>query len=143
MDCPFVFPAHSQHMSRLTQTFSAQALSVSGLIILAFALGCGTTTHDPKATFGSSFNPPGLTTLEPNTVPVNSPPFTLIVNGKNFDLDAVVFWNRMPQSTRFVSTTQLQVAITTDDLTQFGLAHIYVQTAGLTSNTVDFDVAAQ
>lgn len=143
MDCPVVFPARSQRISRLAQISSVRTLSASGLIILAFTLGCGTTTQDPKVTFGTSFNPPGLTTLEPSTVPVNSPPFTLIVNGKNFGLDAVVFWNSLPQSTRFVSSTQLQVVITADDLTQFGLAHVYVQTAGLTSNTVDFDVSAQ
>ena len=85
--------------------FRLRTLRYGGLIILAGTLGCGTATHDQKATFGTSFNPPGLTTLEPNTVPVNSPPFTLTVNGKNFGLDAVVFWNNAPQGTRFVSAT--------------------------------------
>ena len=115
----------------------------SFLVVLAFTLACGTAMHDPKVTFGTSFNPPGLTTLEPTAAPVNSSPFTLIVTGKNFGLDAVVFWNNTPQSTRFVSDAQLQVAITVEDLTQFGLAQVYVQTAGLTSNTVNFDVTAQ
>lgn len=61
----------------------------------------------------------------------------------NFGPDAVVFWNEVPQSTRFLSSQQLQVAVTEADLMQFGLAHIFVRTGGLNSNTVDFDVTAQ
>jgi hypothetical protein len=123
--------------------------SASLLLLLALmpvgvlTLGCGTPVHDPKVTFTTNFSPPALTTLVPSTVPVNSVPFVMTVNGNNFGRDAIVFWNSAPQMTRFVSPTELQVAITADDLTEFGLAHIYVQTAGLTSNTVDFDVTAQ
>jgi IPT/TIG domain len=117
--------------------------SASLLLAVVFTLGCGTPGRDPKVTFTTNFSPPALTTLEPNTVPVNSTPFVLTVNGNNFGRDALVFWNNVPQSTRFVSPTQLLVAITADDLTQFGFAQVFVQTAGLTSNTVDFNVSAQ
>ncbi len=110
------------------------------VLAVVFPLGCG--TRDPKILFGTSFNPPALTTLEPATVPVNSTPFVLTVNGKNFGADAVVFWNNVPNMARFMSSTQLQVSITADDLTTFGLVKVYVQTAGMTSNTVDFDVTA-
>ena len=44
---------------------------------LALSLGCGTTTHDLKATFGTSFTPPALHAIDPNTVPVNSTPFVM------------------------------------------------------------------
>ena len=110
-------------------------------LVVVLSLGCG--TRDPKTMFGSSFNPPALTALTPGTVPVNSTPFVLTVNGNNFGRDAVVFWNNVPHLARFLSSTQLQVQITADDLTIFGLVPVYVQTAGLTSNTVDFDVTAQ
>ena len=109
------------------------------MFALALTLGCRTAMHDPKVTFATSFTPPALTRLEPNTVSVNSSPFILLACGKNFGLDSIVFWNHEPQSTRFVDSTQLQVSITIHDLTQFGLAQVYVQTAGMTSNTVDFD----
>src|SRR5215469_12950398 len=108
--------------------------------VLLLTLGCGTPMHDPKVTFGTNFTPPALTALAPNTAPVNSTPFVMSVDGNNFGRDAVVFWNNVPQSTRFMSPTQLQVEITADDLMQFGMAHVYVQTAGRTSNTVDFNV---
>lgn len=112
-------------------------------LAILLTVGCGTSSHDPQTTFGTGLNPPALMELTPTSVPVNSVPFTLIVNGAHFGPDAVVFWNDVPQSTRFLSSQQLQVAVTEDDLMQFGLAHIFVRTGGLNSNTVDFDVTAQ
>ena len=112
-------------------------------LAILLSVGCGTGLRDPHTMFGNSFTPPALMQLSPGSVPVNSVPFTLIVNGANFGHDAVVFWNDVPQSTRFVSSQQLQVAITEADLMQFGLAHIFVRTGGLNSNTMDFDVTAQ
>jgi hypothetical protein len=117
--------------------------SASLLLIVALTAGCGASGHDSKATFGNSFNPPALTTLDPNTVPVNSTPFVMTLNGANFGADAIVFWNRVPHTARVLSRTQLQVSITNDDLTTFGLVPVYVQTAGMTSNTVTFSVTAQ
>lgn len=113
------------------------------LAVIVFTLGCGTAGHDPKATFTTNFSPPALTTLVPSTVPVNSSPFTMTVTGNNFGADAIVFWNGTPQRTIFVSATQLQVLVTVQDLTTFGFVQVFVQTAGLTSNTVDFNVSAQ
>ena len=114
--------------------------SASLLLLVVLSVGCG--TRQRNVMFGTSFNPPALTALQPGTVPVNSTPFVLTVNGNNFGRDALVFWNNVPHMARFVNATQLQVAITADDLTTFGLVPVYVQTAGMTSNTVDFDVTA-
>ena len=83
---------------------------------LVLSLGCGTTTHGPKDTFGTSFTPPALNAMDPNTVPVNSTPFVMTLNGHNFGPDAIVFWNSVPHMARFLSPTQLQVSITADDL---------------------------
>lgn len=113
------------------------------LFAILLAAGCGNGTHAPSTTFGTNFSPPALMELSPGTVPVNSVPFTLTVNGANFGTDAVVFWNDVPQSTRFVNSKQLLVAVTEADLMQFGLAHVFVRTGGLNSNTLDFNVSAQ
>ena len=67
----------------------------------------------------------------------------MTVMGANFGADAVVFWNDIPQRTRFISSTQLQVVLTDADLMQFGLAHVFVRTGGQNSNTINFDVTAQ
>jgi hypothetical protein len=117
------------------------AFCVVGFAVV-LSVGCGTATHDLKATFGTSVTPPALKALDPNTVPVNSTPFVMTLNGHNFNRDSVVFWNNVPHTARFVSPTELQVSITADDLTIFGQVQVYVQTSGMTSNTVDFDVTA-
>ncbi|HMK23148.1 MAG TPA: IPT/TIG domain-containing protein [Terriglobales bacterium] len=114
--------------------------SASLFLLVVLSVGCG--VRDPKISYGTSFNPPALTALAPGTVPVNSTPFVLTVDGNNFGTDAIVFWNKVPHTARFMSSTQLQVQITADDLTTFGLVPVYVQTAGMTSNTVDFNVSA-
>jgi hypothetical protein len=130
---------------RSTSLFARRPM-VCAFCVVGFALvlsmGCGTTTHDLKATFGTSFTPSALNAIDPNTVPVNSTPFVMTLNGHNFGRDAIVFWNNVPHMARFVSSTELQVSVTADDLTIFGLVQVYVQTAGMTSNTVDFDVTA-
>ena len=108
-----------------------------------FTFACGTPGVDPKVKFTTNFSPPALTTLVPSTVPVNSSPFVMTVNGNNFGRDAIVFWNDVPQRTVFVSATQLQAFVTAEDLTTFGLIQVFVQTAGLTSNTTTFNVTAQ
>jgi len=122
---------------------SSTCLRVAVVFTFAFTLACGTPGVNPNVSFGSHFSPPALTMLQPNTVPVNSTPFVMTVNGQNFGADAIVFWNNLPQRTMFVSATELQVSITADDLTTFGLIQVHVQTAGQTSNTVTFDVTAQ
>jgi len=112
------------------------------LLLVVLNVGCGSSMRDPKVAFGTSFTPPALMSLTPNTVPVNSTPFVMMVNGNNFGRDAIVFWNNVPHMARFLSPTQLQISVTADDLTIFGLVQVYVQTAGMTSNTVDFNVTA-
>ena len=129
---------------RSTSPFARPTVCIFCIVGLALVLsvGCGTSTHDPKGAFGTSFTPPALNALDPNTVPVNSTPFVLTLNGHNFGGDAIVFWNNVPHMARFVSSTELQVSITADDLTTFGQIQVYVRTAGMTSNTVDFNVTA-
>jgi len=130
---------------RSTSLFARRPMVCAFCVVgfaLVLSLGCGTTTHDLKATFGTSFTPPALNAIDPNTVPVNSTPFVMTLNGHNFGRDAIVFWNNVPHTARFVSSTELQVSVTADDLTIFGLVQVYVQTAGMTSNTVDFEVTA-
>ncbi|HYL14975.1 MAG TPA: IPT/TIG domain-containing protein [Terriglobales bacterium] len=109
------------------------------------AIGCGTGpgNHDPGLLKGSAFSPPTISTLTPNSVPVNSVPFTITVNGSNFLTDAIVLWNGTPLSTRFISSNQLLASLVQTDITTVGLIPVFVRTGGLNSNTVDFNVTAQ
>jgi hypothetical protein len=116
-----------------------------GLLLVSLLLiGCGTpgsSHNDPLRVFIST--PPSITTLTPGSVPVNSVPFTMTINGSNFLTDAVVFWQGTPQSTLYISSSQLMVKVTDADLMFMGMVPVYVRTGGQNSNTVDFDVAAQ
>jgi hypothetical protein len=115
-------------------------------VILAglFAFGCGTGSgNDPHGIKTSTVSPPAITELVPNSVPVNSVPFALTVNGTNFLTDAIVVWNGTPLSTTVVSSNQLVVVLDATNLMNVGLIRVFVRTGGLNSNTVDFDVTAQ
>lgn len=116
-----------------------------GLLLASLlTIGCGTGAgnHNPHSIV-SIFAPPSITTLTPNSVPVNSVPFRMTINGSNFGTDAVVFWNGTPQFTIFVTSKQLMAAVTDTDLLFAGLIPIFVRTGGQNSNTVTFDVAVQ
>jgi hypothetical protein len=114
------------------------------LLASLLTLGCGNPAggHDPHSIVSIS-SPPSITELTPDSVPVNSVPFTVTVNGTNFGGDAVVFWNGNPVSTRFVTPMQLLAVLTQTDLDFAGLIPVYVRTTGLNSNTVDFNVTIQ
>jgi hypothetical protein len=81
--------------------------------------------------------------LTPNSVPVNSVPFAMTITGTNFGADALVFWNGVAQHTISVTSTEITVAVTETDLMFAGAVPIYVRTAGMNSNTLDFQVAIQ
>jgi hypothetical protein len=112
--------------------------------VLFISLGCGTPSHNPTAGNGTfkvdSFSPPSITTLTPNTAPVNSVPFTIEVDGANFTTDALVFWNGKPIFTRFVNSQQLFADLKSTDLMFSGMIEVYVRASALNSNTVEFDL---
>jgi hypothetical protein len=118
------------------------------LLLLAslIMIGCGSPVSnkgsDPRAV-SVVLVPPSISELSPASVPVNSVPFAMTVNGSNFGTDATVFWHGVPQHTVFITPSQLMVSVTSDDLQFTGLVPVYVLTAGQTSNTLDFNVTPQ
>ena len=114
------------------------------VLFILITLGCGNPSHNPNATPGTfkvfSSSPPSVTSLLPNSAPVNSVPFTMEVNGTNFDADAVVFWNGTPLFTTFVNSQQLLADLTSTKLMLAGMVQVYVRTDGLNSNTAEFDL---
>jgi IPT/TIG domain len=117
---------------------------ISLLLAASFALGCGSGSMDsgqrPVSVLSAA---PSITELTPASVPVNSVPFIITVNGTNFGLDAVVFWNGTALRTTFVTSNQLLAALTDKDLMFAGMIPVYVRTAALNSNTVTFDVTIE
>src|ERR1700761_4591766 len=105
------------------------------VLFILFSLGCGNPSHNPNATQGifkvSSSSSPFIARLLPNSAPVNSVPFTIEVDGANFDTAAVVFWNGTALFTRFVNSQQLLADLTSTDLMLAGTVHVYVRAGGL------------
>src|SRR5580700_2467324 len=117
---------------------------VSLVLASLLTIGCGNGVKSSGDPFKAVvFSPPAITTLTPNSVPVNSVPFSMTINGSNFGTDATVFWQGTAQSTLFITQNQLLVRVTATDLMFTGAVPVYVRTSGQNSNTVDFEVTAQ
>lgn len=107
-------------------------------------VGCGAPISNPEPRPVSVISiSPSITSLFPTSTPVNSVPFTMTVNGSNFDTAAVVFWNGEAQQTTFVTPNQLMVFLTDMELQFAGMVPVYVRSSGLNSNTVEFNVLPQ
>jgi hypothetical protein len=116
------------------------------LLACLLLIGCGTTSGNKGSDpiLASQFPiTPSITELLPASVVVDSVPFMLTVNGTEFGTDALVFWQGVPQSTFYVTSQQLVVRLTPQDLQFAGLIPVYVRTQGVNSNTVTFDVTIQ
>jgi hypothetical protein len=78
----------------------------------------GGTSGDLSFTINAAPVPatPAITSLSPNTLPVNGLGFTLVVNGSNFAPTSVVKWGASAKATTYLSATQLQASIPESDL---------------------------
>ena len=120
------------------------SLSASVPLLFLISVGCGNPSHNPNLANGPlrgvTSSPPSITNLLPNSAPVNAVPFTMEVDGTNFDTNAQVVWNGTPLFTTFVNSQQLFADLTSTNLMLAGTIQVYVRTDGLNSNTVEFDL---
>jgi len=71
-------------------------------------------------------NAPTISQLNPSSAVAGGGAFTMNVTGTNFVSASTVQWNGSPRSTTFMSSTQLQAAIMTSDISSPGAASITV-----------------
>src|SRR5205823_2427417 len=69
---------------------------------------------------------PTLSSISPSSVAAGGAGFTLIATGTNFITSSIVQWNGTARSTTFVSSTQLQAAISAGDVATVGTASVTV-----------------
>lgn len=95
---------------------------------------------------GSANNPvPAITTIAPTSAIAGSGALTLTVNGSDFINGSIVRWNGANRTTTFVSSNQLQAAITAADTTTAGTATVTVFSptpGGGTSGSATFSVTS-
>jgi hypothetical protein len=98
------------------------------LVIFMSALlltGCGAVGSSPTTT--PEANPvPTVSSVSPSTIIAGAMASTLTINGGGFIQSSTVQWNQSNRTTTFVSSTQLQVALTVADLALGETAQIVI-----------------
>src|SRR5215813_6947567 len=88
------------------------ALSLMAIILVGGCAGGGGSSTQPPPT-----NPtPAITAISPSTLQAGVSGATVTISGSGFIVASVAQWNQNTRPTTFVSSTQLQVALTTADL---------------------------
>jgi hypothetical protein len=90
----------------------------------------------------SIFNVLDLTSLNPSSALVNSPPFTLTVNGHGFDTLSTVYFNDTAKTTTYISDSVLTAEISTSDISVVGNYPVWVTDQWGTSDTLIFTVVS-
>ena len=80
----------------------------------------------PAPTPAPAANAPVITALNPASAIAGGAPFTLTVTGSGFDPAAQVQFNGSSRTTTFISSTQLQAAITSGDIASIGASSVTV-----------------
>ncbi|HEY2232835.1 MAG TPA: IPT/TIG domain-containing protein, partial [Candidatus Angelobacter sp.] len=80
----------------------------------------------PAPTPTPAVNAPVITALNPASASAGGAPFTLTVTGSGFDPAAQVQFNGSSRTTTFISSTQLQAAITSGDIASIGASRVTV-----------------
>jgi hypothetical protein len=88
----------------------------------------------------SIFNVLYLTSINPSSVVVNSPPFTLTVNGHGFDTLSTIYFNESAKTTTYVSDSVLTAEISTSDISTVGDYPVWAIDQWATSDTITFSV---
>lgn len=90
---------------------------------LAFALACG---YGSKNYSSGTSNMPAIAQLNPSSTTHGDAAFTLTVNGSNFASKAIVNWNQTAQTTTYVTTGQLTIAVPAAAIASAGSVQISV-----------------
>ena len=131
-----------------TRTWTVTAPSTAGTYEFRLFLNNGYTrvATSPVLTVDPSLNPaPIASALSPSQAAVGGTAFTLAVTGSKFISSSIVRWNGANRPTTFVSVTQLQASIGSEDIAALGTAQVTVFTpapAGGTSAPLTFTVSS-
>ncbi len=104
-----------------------------GLVLLATGCGYG---HNYMNGNGN----PRITQLTPSSTTAGGAAFTLTITGTGFGADSVVYWDTMPLTTAYASTTQVSAAVPATDIANMGSVQVYVHSGGANSNAETFTI---
>ena len=124
--------------TQLTAQVTASLIATAGTAAVT-VLQNAATSNSVNFTIAAG---PVITSLSPSTATAGAAAFTLTVNGTGFVSGAVVQWNSTALSTTFVSATQLTAQVTATLIAAAGTAAVTVLENAVTSNSVNFTIAA-
>jgi hypothetical protein len=107
-------------------TNNGQVFLVGGNFVSPVSAATPPATPLPDPPPAPAANAPAITLLTPSSALAGANAFTLQVNGTNFDPSATVQFNGSPRTTTFISSTQLQAAITQADVASTGTSIVTV-----------------
>lgn len=99
------------------------------LTMFAMSAGCG---YSKKTTPPAAGSMPAIAQLSPSSANHGGAGFNMIVNGSNFNSNAVINWNGTAQtsSTTFVTANQLTLAVPASMITSAGTVQVTVTNPG-------------
>ena len=136
-------PATFVSATQLSTVIQAADVATAGTVDISVARSDGTMQSAPAELTVTNLGAPSITSFTPATASTTDTPFTLVITGTNFDGGAVVTFDNNPRSSQFVSSTTINVPITSGDLaTQHTFSVIVTNPGGAASQPVDFAVVS-
>ncbi|MFZ0645485.1 MAG: IPT/TIG domain-containing protein, partial [Candidatus Acidiferrales bacterium] len=120
------------------------ATLAGSIVSLVFLSACAGTTGGSTGGNPSPNPAPTVTSLSPTSATAGAASLTLTVNGTNFISSSTVLWNGSARSTTFVSSVELQAAISASDVASAGTAPVTVSSpapGGGTSSSLAFTIS--
>jgi IPT/TIG domain len=102
-----------------------------------FGASCGSSYNSMASTAAGA---PTISELSPNDTNAGGAAFVLTVNGSNFSASSVVYFSGTPETTTYVSASQVMGSIPAAAIANSGMMAVYVRTGTLNSATVNFPV---
>ena len=123
---------------QLTASVTVGLIAASGTANITVVNPGGAASN--TLTFTINAPTPVITGLSPSAATAGGPQFTLTVNGSGFLPGSLVLWNGLPQTTSYVSGSQLTASIPAGLIAVQGTAKITASGPGVTSNTLTFTI---
>jgi hypothetical protein len=122
--------------NQLTAAVPANLITSTGTASITVTTSVGTTSATSLAIQQAGV--PTISTLDPASVTAGGSAFLLTVNGTGFESSSVVKWNGTALTTIYVSSIELQTAISVDLIASGGTVNVTVSGTGGTSAASSF-----
>jgi len=99
--------------------------------LLALSMACGGYSSNTATTPATAGTTPTIAELAPDSTNSGGPAFVLTVNGTNFNSNATINWNGTPQTTAYVSASQLTATVADSYIATPGTATVTVTNPGI------------